>query len=146
VFLYQPYYICHIVLNTSGKTLGGMSCSWLYGCWIYNYLCNQCLSLLTLWVRIPLRRGVLDTTYCDQVFQWLSMGQWLSLVTLVSSTNKSDRPYITEILLKVALSKLWMMFILLINLAYLLLNGWVFILTRSSLDPTLSPCLVNKKT
>jgi len=24
------------------------------GSWIYNYLCNQCLSPLTLWVRIPL--------------------------------------------------------------------------------------------
>jgi hypothetical protein len=28
--------------------------SWSYGTWIYNYLCNQCLSSLTLWVRIPL--------------------------------------------------------------------------------------------
>ena len=36
--------------------------SWSYGSWIYNYLCNQCLSPLTLWVRILLRQGVLDTT------------------------------------------------------------------------------------
>jgi hypothetical protein len=27
---------------------------WSYGSWIYNYLCNQCLSPLKLWVRIPL--------------------------------------------------------------------------------------------
>ena len=27
--------------------------SWSYGSWIYNYLCNQCLSPLKLWVRIP---------------------------------------------------------------------------------------------
>jgi hypothetical protein len=40
----------------------GPSCSWSYSSWIYNYLCNQCLSPLTLWVGIPLRRGVLDTT------------------------------------------------------------------------------------
>jgi len=33
--------------------------------WIYKYLCQQCLSQLTLLVRIPLRRGVLDTTLCD---------------------------------------------------------------------------------
>jgi len=26
--------------------------------WIYNYLCNQCLLPLKLWVQIPLRRGV----------------------------------------------------------------------------------------
>jgi hypothetical protein len=25
--------------------------SWSYGSWIYNYLCNQCLSPLMLWVR-----------------------------------------------------------------------------------------------
>jgi len=30
--------------------------SWSSGSWIYNYLCNQCLSLLKLWLRIPLRR------------------------------------------------------------------------------------------
>ena len=28
--------------------------SWSYGSWIYNYLCNQCVSQLTLWVRISL--------------------------------------------------------------------------------------------
>ena len=33
-------------------------CQWLlsYGSWIYNYLCNQCLSALKLWVRILLSR------------------------------------------------------------------------------------------
>ena len=29
--------------------------SWSYGSWIYNYLCNQCLSPLTLWVQTLLR-------------------------------------------------------------------------------------------
>jgi len=28
--------------------------SWPYGSWIFNYICNQCLSPLMLWVRIPL--------------------------------------------------------------------------------------------
>ena len=28
---------------------------WSYGRWIYNYLCNQCLSPLMLWVRISIR-------------------------------------------------------------------------------------------
>jgi hypothetical protein len=63
---------------------------WSYGSWIYNYLCNQCLSLLTLWVRIPLRRGILDTTLCDKICQWLVTGQWFSRGTPVSSTNKTD--------------------------------------------------------
>ena len=45
--------------------------------------------------------GVLDTTLCDKVCQWLATGLWFSLV---SSTNKTDRHDITEILLKVALN------------------------------------------
>jgi len=31
----------------------GPSWSWLYGSWIYNYLCNQWLSPLNLWVWNP---------------------------------------------------------------------------------------------
>jgi hypothetical protein len=77
--------------------------SWSYGTWIYNYLCNQCLSPLTLWVWIPLRWSVLDTTLCDKVCQWLVTGCF-SLDTPVSSTNKTDRHDITEIWLKVALN------------------------------------------
>jgi hypothetical protein len=38
-----------------------------YGSWIYNYLCNQCLSPLKLWVQISLRRGVLHTTLSSSV-------------------------------------------------------------------------------
>ena len=44
-------------------------------------------------------RGVLNTTLCDKVCQWFSPG------TPVSSTSKTDRHDITEILLKVALKK-----------------------------------------
>ena len=43
-------------------------------------------------------RGVLDTTLCDKVCQWFSP------ITLVSSTNKTDRHDISELLLKVALN------------------------------------------
>ena len=76
--------------------------SWSYGSWIYNYLCNQCLSPLKLWVWIPLRQGVLDTTLCNKVCQWLATGRMFSPSTPVSSTNKTDHHDITEILLKVA--------------------------------------------
>ena len=77
--------------------------SWSYVSWIYNCLCNQCLSPLALWVRIPLRWGVLETTLCDKVCLWLAAGWWFSPGTAVSSTNKTDRHDITEILLKMAL-------------------------------------------
>jgi hypothetical protein len=67
----------------------GSSWTWSYGkcSWILNYLCNQCLSPLTFWVRILQRRGVLDTTLCDEVCQWLVTGRWFSVGTPVSSTN-----------------------------------------------------------
>ena len=52
--------------------------SWSYGSWIYDYLCNQCLSPLKFWVPIPLRQHVLDTTLCHKVCQWLAAGQWFS--------------------------------------------------------------------
>jgi hypothetical protein len=47
-----------------------------------------------------------DTTLCDKVYQWLATGRWFSPGSLVSSTNKTDRHDITEILLKVALNTL----------------------------------------
>jgi hypothetical protein len=61
---------------------------------------------LTLWVCIPFRRGVLGTTLCHTICQWLACqtGQWFSPRTLVSSTNKTDHHDITQILLRVAIS------------------------------------------
>ena len=56
-----------------------------------------------MWVRMPLRLCVLDTTLCDKVYQWLPTGRWFSPGTPVSSINKTDRHDITAILLKVAL-------------------------------------------
>jgi len=62
------------------------------------YLCNQCLWPLMVWVRIPPRRGVLDTTLCDQVCQWIATVQWFSPGTPVSSTKKTDHHDIAKIL------------------------------------------------
>ena len=66
-------------------------CSSSYGSWINNYLCNQCISPLMLWVLIPLMRGVLDTTLCDKVCQWLAASRFSPIIP-VSSTNKSRLP------------------------------------------------------
>jgi len=68
------------------------------------YLWNQCLSVLTLWVRIPLRREVLDTTLCGKVCLWLAECRWFYPGTPVSSTNKTDRHDIIELLLKMTLN------------------------------------------
>jgi len=93
-----------MIISCHSNVLEGSSTSWLYGSWIYNCLLNQCLSPLTLWVRIPFMRGVLDTTLCDKVCLRLTEDQWFSPDTPVSSINKTDRHDITEILLKVALN------------------------------------------
>jgi hypothetical protein len=69
--------------------------------WIYNYLCNQCLSPL-MWVRISIRARC--TALCDKVCQWLATGWCFSLGPLVSSTNKTESHDIAEILLKVVLN------------------------------------------
>ena len=49
-------------------------------------------------------RGVLDTTLCEKICQWLAADCWFSPSTSVSSTNKTDHHNISEILLKVALN------------------------------------------
>jgi hypothetical protein len=43
----------------------GPSWPWSHSSWNYNYLCNQCLSRLLLWVRISNRARC--TTLCDKV-------------------------------------------------------------------------------
>ena len=70
----------------------------------FSYLCNRCLSPLTLWVRTPLMRGVLGTTLCDKFCQWLVTGQWFSPGTPVSFANKTDLHNIAEIVLTVVLN------------------------------------------
>ena len=42
--------------------------------------------------------GLLNTTLCDKVCQWLGTGQWFSPGPPASSTNKTDRHDIAEIL------------------------------------------------
>ena len=93
-------YISHVLSSSKG---GRHARNHMAHCsWIYNYLCNQCLSPQTLWVRFTFRRDVLDTTLCDKACQWLAAGRLFSLGTPVSFTAKTDRHNITEIRLNVA--------------------------------------------
>ena len=78
---------------------------WAHHVWRHSYIhVLYNLFWLTLWVRIPLGQGVLYTTLCGKVCQGLAASQWFSPDILVSSTNKTDRHDIAEILLKVALN------------------------------------------
>jgi hypothetical protein len=86
--------------------------SWSYGSWIYNYLCNQCLSPLMLRVRISIRARC--TSLCDKVCQWAATVGGFLWVLWFNSTNKTDCHDVTEILLKVSLyttkqTNKWMM-------------------------------------
>ena len=73
----------------------GAVVAWSYGSWIYNYLCNQCLSPLVLWIWISIVARC--TTLCDKVCQWLVTGQWFSPGPPVSSTIKTNCHHIAEI-------------------------------------------------
>jgi hypothetical protein len=86
--------------------------------WMNSICCTERLTLILNFTRDVLKRnngqlwtnisrswrGVLDTTLCDKVCQWLATGRWFSSGTSVSSTNKTDHHDITKILLKVALN------------------------------------------
>jgi hypothetical protein len=95
------------VLHEINITYLNLLPSWLWWCGscMHNYLCNQYLSPLSdnefesrsWWC-------VLDTTICDEVCQWFATGRWFSSGTPVSSTNKTDRYDLNEILLKVTLN------------------------------------------
>ena len=68
----------------------GPSWSWLYDTWIYNYLCNLWLSPLTF----EFHSGeVYSMQHYVIKFVWLAAGQWLSLGTPVSPTNKTETRY-----------------------------------------------------
>ena len=62
--------------------------SWSYDSWIYNYLCNQCRSPLTLWVWTPLRRDVLKIIWnssFDQDDRRRRIGFWLIQIPMKKS-------------------------------------------------------------
>ena len=84
----------------TGHNYGRPSWSWSYGSWIYNYFCNQCLSPLKLWVRIPLVPIVLDITLCDKVCQcFRQVGGFLQTLRF----SPPIKLKLTELLLEVAL-------------------------------------------
>ena len=55
-------------------------------------------------IQTPLVLIIRDTTLCDKVCQSLTTGWWFSSCTLVSSTNKTERHNINEILLNAVLN------------------------------------------
>jgi hypothetical protein len=63
----------------------------------FDSLCNQCLWPLTLWVRISLRRGVIDTTLCHKVCKWFAAGRWVFSLSGYSGCVHQENWHIGEI-------------------------------------------------
>jgi hypothetical protein len=71
------------------------SWAWSYGSWIYNYICNQCLSSLMLWVRISIRPR------CTTLYDFRQVGGFLRVFRFPPPIKPTTID-IAEILLKVA--------------------------------------------
>jgi hypothetical protein len=73
---------------------------------VFNATFNNISAIL--WRSVLLEKETRSTRWkpltCRNVCQWLATGRWFSPGFPVSSTNKTDRHDITEILLKVALN------------------------------------------
>jgi hypothetical protein len=97
--------------------------AWSHGCFIYIYFYNYYYHLYCCyfdthpqWMKIVYIMYLIQPyvtmfvshrfrfTVCDKVCQWLVTGRWFCPGTPLSSTNKTDRHDITEILLKAALN------------------------------------------
>ena len=90
----------------------GLLWSWSHGSWIYNYLCNQCLSPLMLWVRIPLMErctryniyvinfisnwrqvnGFLSVLYFLHQWNWLPRYNWNIVESGINYHNPNPSP------------------------------------------------------
>jgi hypothetical protein len=76
------------LLNSKGSTISTMTVNTVFDREFFvwrSYLCNQCISPLTLWVRTP--RCILYNI-CDKLCEWLSVGRWFSPSTSASSINR----------------------------------------------------------
>ena len=112
----------------------------LFLVFFYLYVCNGNYQSCEL---ISLSGGVYSIqhyTLCDKVCRWLMAGQWFSPGTPVSSTNKTDRHDITEILLKVVLNTITLVNVVVlyqghpftqIFLHTLTLNNFIFLAIRT---------------
>ena len=101
--------------------------------WIYNFLCNQCVSRIKLWVRILLIVS-------------MTCGRSRSVIFSVYSINKTYRHDLNEILLKLAFNTITSTYIFLgiINWTLTVLVGYFKESTIGVYSPLLIPGLANK--
>jgi hypothetical protein len=112
-----------VALSTINQTIQNVEYVWYFSsltgsqkpdlCWISSVYLSKLLILnkgsriyITYYIYKKNQHFFTYTALCDKVCQWLATDEWLSPGTQVSSTYKTDRHDITEILLKVALNTL----------------------------------------
>ena len=108
--------------------------------WAMQILFRQISSVVLTWVtRWEIQAQIVSSnpalsrstrSLCDKVYQWLATSQWFSPGTPVSSTNKTYRHDIPEILLKVALNTITITLTPHLNLSFVLVNAWVFVVIQ----------------
>jgi hypothetical protein len=77
LFIWLLMYLCFCFHKCKTRGIKGSSWSGSYGSWIYNYLCNQCQSPLTLLVRIPvMARSTRYTTMWKKFVSGLRQVRW----------------------------------------------------------------------
>ena len=80
--------------------------SWSYVSWMQNYLCNQCLSPLSVWVRISLMVYSIQHYVIKFVRYLRQVGGFLRVLRFPPPIKLLDCHDVTDILLKVALNTL----------------------------------------
>ena len=81
-------------------------------------------------------RGVLNTTLCDQVYQWLVAGLWFSPSTPISSTNKTNHHDIIQNIVESGVKHHNPPHIFLINLIFFVIAVHIFFICLHITDLT----------
>jgi hypothetical protein len=95
--------------------------SLLYDLWIYNYLFNQCVSPLTLWVRLPLMAR------CTIMWYSLSMNCDRSVVSSTGARGTDHPPFSNFPFTNLFSIKFLYFFIISSLFPYFNLFVWIFI-------------------
>ena len=106
---YDKKFVSDLWWGALDTTLCEKVCQWfVVRCILYNIMwwslsmtCGEVYSIQHYVNKFvsELWWGVLDTTLCDKVCQWLVIGRWFFPGNPVSSTNETDRHDISGILL-----------------------------------------------
>jgi hypothetical protein len=112
---------------------GGQFWPWLYGSWIYNYLCNQCLSPLKLWVWIPLKARC--TWY---IIMWSSIME-IEILLLSNMTSVNCHVIIFLLLLVICYIIFWVYLLMFWYRAVV----WINVILTLKLEKKYAPALDN---